>query len=161
MCVNEDRHSGQCFVDFRMTSSCTNIGIIARRSSLRCASCSNAVLRHSSATRATSGSGSQPIRTSKSMKKRDELGTVSKHWVLRTHTTLPTADVALRYDQLCMMKEMFQTMKSVLETCPLYRHNDKRKLVICSARSWPCSRGRNYGIAPPAKDSRWREKDHR
>lgn len=55
-------------------------------------------------------------------------------WVLRTNTTLPTAQVALQYKQLWMVEDMFRTMKSVLETRPIYHHNDESIIghVFCS-----------------------------
>lgn len=55
-------------------------------------------------------------------------------WVLRTNTTLPTEEVALKYKQLWMVEAMFRTMKSVLETRPIYHHNDASIIghVFCS-----------------------------
>ena len=55
-------------------------------------------------------------------------------WVLRTNTTLPTRAVALKYKQLWMVEEIFRTMKSILETRPIYHHNDESIVghVFCS-----------------------------
>ena len=55
-------------------------------------------------------------------------------WVLRTNTTLSTAEVALKYKQLWMVEDIFRTMKSVLETRPIYHHNDESIIghVFCS-----------------------------
>ncbi|MBE0642587.1 MAG: IS1634 family transposase [Bacteroidetes bacterium] len=55
-------------------------------------------------------------------------------WVLRTNTTLSTAEVALKYKQLWMVEDIFRTMKSVLETRPIYHHNDDSIIghVFCS-----------------------------
>lgn len=55
-------------------------------------------------------------------------------WVLRTNTTLSTAEVALKYKQLWMVEDIFRTMKSVLETRPIYHHNDASIIghVFCS-----------------------------
>lgn len=55
-------------------------------------------------------------------------------WVLRTNTTLPTAEVALKYKQLWMVEEIFRTMKSLLETRPIYHKCDEtiRGHVFCS-----------------------------
>jgi transposase len=55
-------------------------------------------------------------------------------WVLRTNTTLPTSAVALKYKQLWMVEDIFRTMKSVLETRPIYHHNDESIVghVFCS-----------------------------
>ncbi|MHB8766551.1 MAG: IS1634 family transposase [Deferrisomatales bacterium] len=55
-------------------------------------------------------------------------------WVLHTNTTLPTAEVALKYKQLWMVEDIFRTMKSLLETRPIYHHRDEtiRGHVFCS-----------------------------
>lgn len=55
-------------------------------------------------------------------------------WVLRTNTDLPAAEVALKYKQLWMVEEMFRSMKSVLETRPIYHRRDEtiRGHVFCS-----------------------------
>ena len=45
-------------------------------------------------------------------------------WVLRTNTQLPASDVAMQYKQLWMVEDIFRTMKSILETRPIYHHND-------------------------------------
>jgi len=38
-------------------------------------------------------------------------------WVLRTNTTLPAAEVALKYKQLWMVEQLFRSAKSLLGTC--------------------------------------------
>lgn len=55
-------------------------------------------------------------------------------WVLRTNLDLPAADVALAYKQLWMVEDVFRTMKSVLETRPVYHRRDEtiRGHVFCS-----------------------------
>jgi hypothetical protein len=55
-------------------------------------------------------------------------------WVLRTNTDLPAREVALKYKQLWMVEEMFRSMKSVLETRPIYHKRDEtiRGHVFCS-----------------------------
>jgi hypothetical protein len=55
-------------------------------------------------------------------------------WVLRTNTDLPAREVALKYKQLWMVEEMFRSMKSVLETRPIYHRRDEtiRGHVFCS-----------------------------
>lgn len=45
-------------------------------------------------------------------------------WVLRTNTDLPTADVALTYKQLWMVEALFRSVKSTLETRPIYHQRD-------------------------------------
>ena len=55
-------------------------------------------------------------------------------WVLQTDTDLETRDVALAYKQLWMVEDVFRTMKSVLETRPIYHQTDRciRGHVFCS-----------------------------
>ena len=55
-------------------------------------------------------------------------------WVLRTNTDLPTEEVALQYKQLWTVEEIFRTMKSTLETRPIFHHHDDtiRGHVFCS-----------------------------
>ncbi|MDX1645371.1 MAG: IS1634 family transposase [Thermoanaerobaculia bacterium] len=55
-------------------------------------------------------------------------------WVLRTTTDLPAADVALAYKMLWMVEDIFRTMKSLLETRPVYHRTDAaiRGHVFCS-----------------------------
>lgn len=55
-------------------------------------------------------------------------------WVLRTTTDLEPADVALAYKQLWMVEDIFRSMKSLLETRPVYHRTDAaiRGHVFCS-----------------------------
>ncbi len=55
-------------------------------------------------------------------------------WVLRTNTELSAADVALKYKQLWMVEEIFRTMKSIIETRPIYHQLDETITghVFCS-----------------------------
>jgi transposase len=55
-------------------------------------------------------------------------------WVLRTNTTLPAAEVALKYKQLWMVEQLFRTAKSLLETRPVFHKFDRtiRGHVFCS-----------------------------
>ena len=55
-------------------------------------------------------------------------------WVLRTNTTLAMEVVALAYKNLWMVEAMFRSMKSVLETRPIYHKRDEtiRGHVFCS-----------------------------
>jgi transposase len=55
-------------------------------------------------------------------------------WVLRTNTSLPTAEVALKYKQLWMVEHLFRSAKSLLETRPVYHKFDRtiRGHVFCS-----------------------------
>lgn len=55
-------------------------------------------------------------------------------WVLTTNTDLSAADAALKYKQLWMVEDIFRTMKSVLQTRPIYHKCDEtiRGHVFCS-----------------------------
>ena len=56
-------------------------------------------------------------------------------WVLRTDLDeLPAADVAFRYKQLWMMEDCIRSIKSILETRPIFHHHDEtiRGHVFCS-----------------------------
>jgi hypothetical protein len=55
-------------------------------------------------------------------------------WVLQTDTDLPPVDVALRYKELWMVESVFCSLKSVLETRPIYHKRDDtiRGHVFCS-----------------------------
>jgi|APFre7841882590_1041340.scaffolds.fasta_scaffold16866_1 transposase len=55
-------------------------------------------------------------------------------WVLRTNTTLPAAEVALKYKELWQVEDLFRTTKSLLETRPIYHKCDAtiRGHVFCS-----------------------------
>jgi hypothetical protein len=55
-------------------------------------------------------------------------------WVLRTNTTLATAQVALKYKELWQVERTFRDMKTLLATRPIYHHKDEniRGHVFCS-----------------------------
>ncbi len=55
-------------------------------------------------------------------------------WVLRTSTELEPGEVALKYKQLWMVEEMIRSIKSILETRPIYHKCDEtiRGHVFCS-----------------------------
>lgn len=55
-------------------------------------------------------------------------------WVLRTNTELAAGEVALKYKQLWMVEDIFRSMKSLLETRPIYHKCDEtiRGHVFCS-----------------------------
>jgi hypothetical protein len=55
-------------------------------------------------------------------------------WVLRTDLELDAAEVALKYKQLWQVEELFRSVKSVLETRPIYHRRDDtiRGHVFCS-----------------------------
>jgi transposase len=55
-------------------------------------------------------------------------------WVLRTNTDMSTEDVARTYKMLWMVESLFRTVKSILETRPIYHKCDEtiRGHVFCS-----------------------------
>ena len=55
-------------------------------------------------------------------------------WVLRTNTTLSPAEVALQYKNLWMVEDIFRTMKSILESRPIFHRTDSNITghVFCS-----------------------------
>jgi len=55
-------------------------------------------------------------------------------WVLQTDTDLPAETVALKYKELWMVEAAFRSLKSVLETRPIYHKRDEtiRGHVFCS-----------------------------
>jgi hypothetical protein len=55
-------------------------------------------------------------------------------WVLQTDTDLPAAECALRYKELWMVEHLFRSLKSVVQTRPVYHKCDEtiRGHVFCS-----------------------------
>jgi len=55
-------------------------------------------------------------------------------WVLTTNTDLPVREVALKYKQLWMVEDVFRSMKSLLDTRPIFHQRDEtiRGHVFCS-----------------------------
>ena len=53
---------------------------------------------------------------------------------MEVQTTLATADVALKYKDLLLVESLFRSMKSILETRPIYHKCDDaiRGHVFCS-----------------------------
>ena len=52
-------------------------------------------------------------------------------WVLTTNTELATGEVALKYKQLWMVEDIFRSMKSLLETRPIYHKCDETIRGAC------------------------------
>lgn len=55
-------------------------------------------------------------------------------WVLRTNTHLPMGEVAIKYKQLWMVEAIFRSLKSILETRPIFHQSDEaiRGHMFCS-----------------------------
>jgi transposase len=68
------------------------------------------------------------------MKKVREEARYDGKWVLRTNTSMEARKVALKYKELWMVEQIFRSMKSLLETRPLYHRSDNaiRGHVFCS-----------------------------
>jgi len=58
------------------------------------------------------------------MKKAEEEARFDGKWVLVTDTNLSSEAVALKYKELWQVERVFRDMKSMLETRPVYHHND-------------------------------------
>jgi hypothetical protein len=56
------------------------------------------------------------------------------HWVLETDLDLPAAEVALKYKELWQVEALFRSVKTVLETRPIYHQRDDtiQGHVFCS-----------------------------
>ncbi|MGE5584366.1 MAG: hypothetical protein ACM309_02340 [Bacillota bacterium] len=59
-------------------------------------------------------------------------------FVLRTNTTLPADEVALKYKELWMVETFFRAAKSLLETRPVFRKYDDtiRGHILENAEAW-------------------------
>lgn len=55
-------------------------------------------------------------------------------WVLRTNTDFEAGDVALKYKELWMVEQIFRTLKSIVETRPVFHRSDEaiRGHIFCS-----------------------------
>lgn len=55
-------------------------------------------------------------------------------WVLQTDVDLPASEVALKYKELWTVESLFRSLKSILETRPVYHKRDEtiRGHVFCS-----------------------------
>ena len=78
-------------------------------------------------------------------------------WVLRTTTDLEAADVALAYKQLWTVEEIFRTMKSLLETRPVYHRTDEaiRGHVFCSFLALRLRSELEFRLAEPGESFEW------
>ena len=64
----------------------------------------------------------------------DEEARYDGKWVLTTNMDLPASEVALKYKQLWMVEDVFRSMKSLLDTRPIFHKCDEtiRGHVFCS-----------------------------
>ncbi|MCP5120214.1 MAG: IS1634 family transposase, partial [bacterium] len=78
-------------------------------------------------------------------------------WVLRTNTDLSASEVALKYKQLWMVEAMFRSMKSVLETRPIYHRRDEtiRGHVFCSFLALVLRRELERRLADHGRQLEW------
>jgi transposase len=83
-------------------------------------------------------------------------------WVLRTTTDLEAADVALAYKQLWTVEEIFRTMKSLLETRPVYHRTDSaiRGHVFCSFLALRLRTELQSRLAARGEGAEWRSIVH-
>jgi len=80
-------------------------------------------------------------------------------WVLRTNRTDPPEVIAAAYKQLWMVEEMFRTMKSILETRPIYHKRDEtiRGHVFCSFLALLLRRGLESRLEAKGETWEWAE----
>ena len=80
-------------------------------------------------------------------------------WVLRTNRTEPPELIAAAYKQLWMVEESFRTMKSILETRPIYHKLDEtiRGHVFCSFLALLLKRGLEQRLEQKGASWEWSE----
>jgi hypothetical protein len=60
-------------------------------------------------------------------------------YVLRTNTTLSPLAAMLRYRELLKVEDIFRTIKSILDTRPIYHQKEPQSAATSFARSWRSS----------------------
>ncbi len=80
-------------------------------------------------------------------------------WVLRTNLAEEAKDIALTYKDLWMVEELFRTMKSILETRPIYHKCDEtiRGHVFCSFLALLLRRALEQRLAQKGESWEWAE----
>lgn len=78
-------------------------------------------------------------------------------WVLRTNTMLSPTEVALTYKQLWMVEEMFRSMKSLLQTRPIWHKCDEtiRGHVFCTYLALVLRRALQDRLKTAGIDEEW------
>lgn len=81
------------------------------------------------------------------------------HWVLRTNLADKPKMVALAYKRLWMVEDMFRTMKSILETRPIYHKCDEtiRGHVFCSFLAMVLRRELEFRLEAKGETWEWAE----
>jgi len=80
-------------------------------------------------------------------------------WVLRTNRKDPPKTIAMSYKQLWMVEDTFRTMKSILETRPIYHKRDEtiRGHVFCSFLALLLKRELEQRLEQKAQSWEWAE----
>ena len=80
-------------------------------------------------------------------------------WVLQTSLADKPREIALAYKELWMVEEMFRTMKSVLETRPIYHKRDEtiRGHVFCSFLALLLRRALEHHLEEKGESWEWAE----
>jgi transposase len=80
-------------------------------------------------------------------------------WVLRSNLTDEPEMLALAYKELWMVEDMFRTMKSILETRPIYHKRDEtiRGHVFCSFLALLLKRALEQRLQPKGETWEWAE----
>ncbi len=78
-------------------------------------------------------------------------------WVLRTNTALSDREVALKYKQLWMVEQMFRSMKTILESRPIYHKRDETIAghVFCSFLALVLRKELQDRLAPLGEPPEW------
>jgi hypothetical protein len=81
------------------------------------------------------------------------------HWVLQTNLADPPPSIAAVYKELWMVEDLFRTMKSVLETRPIYHKCDEtiRGHVFCSFLALLLRRALEQRLAQKGQTWEWAE----
>src|SRR5208283_2882382 len=80
-------------------------------------------------------------------------------WVLQTNLADKPQQIALAYKELWMVEDMFRTMKSVLETRPIYHKRDEtiRGHVFCSFLALLLRRALEHHLEEKGESWEWAE----
>ncbi len=81
------------------------------------------------------------------------------HWVLRTNLADEPELIAMAYEELWMVEDVIRSMKTVLETRPIYHKRDEtiRGHVFCSFLAVMLRRELEIRMEKKGKDGEWAE----
>ena len=76
--------------------------------------------------------------------------------MLTTNTNLAASELAIKYKQLWMVEDIFRSVKSLLDTGPIFISATKRLEGMCFVRFWRCCCASNWRSDWHAKSGSWR-----